>query len=297
MKSRRIAALLMLSLVAFIWGTSFVAQILGMEHIGPFTFCAARYFIASIFTIAFAAFMGMRKTDVMPNDTFAYDWRSCLVPGVICGTVLFAGTALQQMGLLFTSAGKSAFITAMYIVIVPLFGLFAGKIPSRSTLLALAASTVGLYLISVKEDFSVAPGDALTLTGAFFWALHIIVCGHFAQKYDAFKLSAIQFSAVAVLSMFFALVMETPHLNEIIISWKPLIYSGLISTCVAYTMQMATQRYVPPVQASIILISESVFAALAGFLSLGESLTAREITGCVIMLAATLTAQIQEAKA
>lgn len=296
MKRQRIAALLMLSLTAFIWGTSFVAQILGMEHIGPFTFCAVRYFIASVFTITFAAIMGMRKTDAAPDDAFASDWRSCLLPGAVCGAVLFAGTALQQVGLLYTTAGKSAFITAMYIVIVPLLGLFSGKVPSRSAIFAVAASTVGLYLISVKGDFSVGPGDALTLIGAFFWALHIIVCGRFAQKFDAFKLSAIQFSTVAVLSVIFAFAAEAPHLNEIILSWKPLIFSGLISTCVAYTMQMAAQRYVPPVQASIILISESVFAALAGFIFLGESLTARELAGCAIMLAATLTAQIQEAR-
>ncbi|MBR4401340.1 MAG: DMT family transporter [Synergistes sp.] len=296
MKSRRIAALLMLTLTAFIWGTSFVAQIVGMEHIGPFTFCAARYFLASLFTIPFAAFMGRRR-DVMPEDeAFASDWASCLIPGVICGCALFAGTAFQQVGLLYTTAGKSAFITAMYIVLVPILGLFSGKVPSKSTIIAIAASTVGLYLISVKGDFSVGPGDALTLAGALFWALHIIVCGRFAQKFDAFKLSALQFSTVAVLSLLFAVSMETPHMNEIILSWKPLAFSGLISTCVAYTMQMAAQRYVPPVQASIILISESVFAALAGFIFLGESLTARELLGCAIMLASTLTAQIQEAR-
>ncbi|MCR5336380.1 MAG: DMT family transporter [Synergistes sp.] len=297
MKSRRVAALLMLTLTAFIWGTSFVAQIVGMELIGPFTFCAARYFLASLFTIPFAAVMSKKRNAMMPEDEgFASDWRSCLVPGVICGCALFAGTALQQVGLLYTTAGKSAFITAMYIVIVPLLGLFSGKVPSRSAILAIAASTVGLYLISVKGDFSVGPGDALTLAGALFWALHIVVCGHFARKYDAFKLSALQFSAVAVLSVIFAFALETPHVNEIILSWKPLAFSGLISTCVAYTMQMAAQRYVPPVQASIILISESVFAALAGFIFLGESLTARELTGCAIMLASTLTAQIQEAR-
>ncbi|MDY2985117.1 MAG: DMT family transporter [Synergistes jonesii] len=297
MKNRRIIAMLTLSSVALIWGTSFVAQILGMEYIGPFTFCAVRYCIATLFIIPFAVIIDKERAGAYPDDgTFISDWRSCAGPGAVCGAVLFTANALQQSGLLFTSAGKAAFITTMYIVIVPLFGILSKKTPPKPTLLAVAASSVGLYLLSINENFTIEAGDALILAATFFWALHIIVCGHFAKKYDTLKLSAIQFTAVAFFAAVAMFTFEQPRWSEIIASWKPLAYAGIFGTCVAYTLQMMAQRHVPPVPTCIILSSEALFAALSGFLFLGESLSAREMTGCAILLASTLTAQIQEAK-
>lgn len=296
MINRRMFSVVMLSTASLIWGTSFVAQIMGMEFIGPFTFCAARYVVALFFLIPFALMMERRRTAESGGDpAVVSEWRGCLKCGILCGGALFIASSLQQVGLLFTTAGKAAFITAMYIVIVPVYGLlFMKKIPSKLTIFAIIFSTAGLYLLSIDEDLKIEAGDALILASALFWAAHIMICGRFAKDHDTVKLSTIQFGTVALFSAAAMFLMEAPEWGPLLASWQPILYAGLFCTGICYTLQMAAQRDVGPVTTCIILSAEALFAAVFGYLILGERLSGREMAGCAILLAATLMAQIQE---
>ena len=297
MNNRRMLSVMMLSTASLIWGTSFVAQVLGMELLGPLTFCAARYAVALFFVVPFALVMDRRKkAETCAKPDVVSDWRGCLRSGILCGGALFTASGLQQVGLLFTTAGKAAFITAMYIVIVPIYGLFMKKIPSRITACAIILSTVGLYLLSIKEDFKIEIGDALILASALFWAAHIMICDRFAKDYDTIKLSTIQFGTVALFSSAAMFWLEAPEWGALFASWAPIFYAGLFCTGISYTLQMAAQRDVSPVATCIILSAEALFAAIFGYLILGERLSGRELIGCAVLFAATLIAQIQEVK-
>ncbi len=286
-----------LAMCALIWGTSYIAQILGMQSIGSLTFCASRYAI-SFTVLALAIALADRRSGLRLRTTDERRAETCrtVTRGVICGTVLFAGSILQQHGLLYTTAGKAAFITATFIVIVPVYGIFTGKIPSRAAISAIVMSMCGLYMLSIKEKdgFSMGRGDLLIFCGAFFWAAHIIACSAFARKSDPVKLSAVQFGTVAMWSIAGALLFERPNFASIAASWPPVIYAGLICTCVAYTFQMAAQRYVQPLTTSIIMSTESIFAAFFGYIVLGETLSARELIGCAVLFVATLLAQADD---
>ncbi len=297
MINRRMLSVVMLSTASLIWGTSFVAQIMGMEFIGPFTFCTARYVVALFFLIPFALVMERRRRAESGGDpAVVSEWRGCFKCGILCGGALFIASGLQQVGLLFTTAGKAAFITAMYIVIVPVYGLFMKKIPSKLTIFAIIFSTAGLYLLSINEDLKIEMGDALILASALFWAAHIMICDRFAKDHDAVKLSTIQFGTVALFSAAAMFLMEAPEWRPLLASWQPILYAGLFCTGICYTLQMAAQRDVSPVTTCIILSAEALFAAVFGYLVLGERLSGREMAGCAILLAATLMAQIQEVK-
>ena len=195
-----------------------------------------------------------------------------------------------------TTAGKAAFITATFIVIVPLYGLLAGRIPSRAAIASIFMSMGGLYLLSIKDGFTVGRGDLLIFLSAFFWAAHIMACSVFSRKSDPVKLSAVQFGTVALLATTGALIFERPDLASVAASWPPIVYAGLVCTCVAYTFQMSAQRYVQPLATCIIMSTESVFAAIFGYLVFGEVLSARELTGCAVLFAATLIAQLDDVK-
>lgn len=290
---RRIISILMLFTTSFIWGSSFVAQIFGMQYIGPFTFCAVRYLVSALVMVPVALAMDSWRGEDMEVHALYARWRSCLKSGVICGWALFFATGLQQIGLLFTGAGKTAFITTLYIIIVPIYGIFAGKKLSKTMVIAVAMCLVGLYLLTIKGDFSIGPGDAFVLAGAFFWAAHIVVSAKFVRGLDAVKLSTIQFATVAVISSIPMFALEMPKVQALIWSWLPIFYASVISTGIAYTFQMAAQRYVPPVAASLVLSTEALFAAIFGFIMLGERFTAPEAIGATILLAGTLIAQIR----
>lgn len=296
MRSRKTVSLIMLSGASLIWGTSFIAQILGMEYIGPFTFNAMRYLAAVAFMVPFTFALDgywARRTRSTIRDSF-HEWKEASLPGVICGTLLFTAATLQQYGLLFTTASKAAFITATYIVIVPVYGLFFKKIPSKVTTASVIMSIIGLYLLTVPDVGEINAGDALIFTGAFFWAAHIMACGHFAGRGDPVKISTIQFAAVAVLAGAAMLIAESPDIHTIITSWKPILYAGLLCTGVAYSMQMAAQRDVSPVATCVILTGETLFGAIFGWLLLGDNLSGREIAGCTILIAASLATQLYE---
>ena len=206
---------------------------------------------------------------------------------------MFCGLAFQQVGLQYTTAGKAGFITALYIVFVPILGLFLHKRIEKSVWLGVILGLVGLYLLSVTEDLSIGKGDLLVLSGTIFWALHIIIIDHFADKVDAVKMSCIQFLVVGLISLTIAIVTEDISINAIIQSAFPVLYSGIIVVGIAFTLQIFGQRGTNPATAAIIMSMESVFAALSGIIILGETMNLREITGCILLFAAVIVAQLQ----
>ena len=301
MLKRRVVSTAMLVSCALIWGTSYIAQILGMQEIGPLTFCASRYVVSVAALSLMLALMWKRgglddvRGERTPEEKRA-ERMKILRHGAICGLALFSGSVLQLAGMQGTTAGKAAFITDTFIVIVPLYGIFAGKIPSKTAVFAIFMSMGGLYLLSIKDGFTVGRGDLLIFLSAFFWAAHIMACSVFSRKSDPVKLSAVQFGTVALLATTGALIFERPDLASVAASWPPIVYAGLVCTCVAYTFQMSAQRYVQPLATCIIMSTESVFAAIFGYLVFGEVLSARELTGCAVLFAATLIAQLDDVK-
>lgn len=291
----------MLLSCALIWGTSYIAQILGMQEIGPLTFCASRYVVSATALLLLLAVMGTRgdSPDVRGLRAAAEkreERRKVLMHGAICGLALFSGSILQLVGMQGSTAGKAAFITATFIVIVPIYGIFTGKIPSKTAVFAIFMSMGGLYLLSIKDGFSIERGDFIVFLGAFFWAAHIMACSVFVRTSDPLKLSAVQFVTVAVLSAAGALIVERPNFAAISASWPPVIYAGLVCTCIAYTFQMAAQRWVSPLTTCIIMSMESVFAAIFGYLVFDEVLSARELIGCAVLFASTVVAQLDDVR-
>lgn len=290
---KKIRGEILLSITALIWGTAFVAQIVGMEHIGPFTFTASRTLIGAASLIPVILFMDRKRARDNTRDEFQGSKKDLIKGGLACGLAMFCGLAFQQVGLQYTTAGKAGFITALYIVFVPILGLFLHKRIEKSVWLGVILGLVGLYLLSVTEDLSIGRGDLLVLSGTIFWALHIIIIDHFADKVDAVKMSCIQFLVVGLISLTIAIVAEDISINAIIQSAFPVLYSGIIVVGIAFTLQIFGQRGTNPATAAIIMSMESVFAALSGIIILGETMNLREITGCILLFAAVIVAQLQ----
>lgn len=301
MKNKLFLHNLMLLLAAFIWGTAFVAQIMGMTYIGPFTFAAVRYVIGTLSIFIFTCLVDALKKDSSPsnhNGKFQKtcgEWKDSLLGGSICGCMLFIASSLQQTGLQYTQAGKAGFITSMYIVLIPIYRLFGGKRTNARAWFAIFMSVIGLYLLSVKSSyFTMQKGDFLVFAGAFFWAGQILCCDIFTVNSDPLKLSCIQFASTALMSIAAMLLFETPSMSAIIKSIYPLTYVGLFSTAIAFTLQMVGQKGNDPVNASLIFCLESIFAVLSGYLILKEILTMREIIGCAILFLAIVTVQLPD---
>ncbi len=280
---------LLLFITALIWGTSFVAQRVGMEHIGPFTFTATRFLVGALSLLAFILVTRAFAPALKPSAPAAS--ADLLKGGLACGLALFLAISFQQFGIQYTSAGKAGFITALYILLVPVFGLFLRKRVSRKLWLGVALAVAGLYLLTVTEGFSIGSGDLIVLGGTVFWAVHILVIDHFAPKVDASKLSFLQFFIAGAISAVVAGLFETVEFGAILKSAAPILYAGIVVVGVAYTLQVFGQKTAHPSVAAIILSLESVFAVLSGMLLLGEVMTAREIAGCVLMFAAVLIAE------
>jgi drug/metabolite transporter (DMT)-like permease len=240
----------MLILAALIWGTSYVSQIVAMKYMGPFTFIFSRYVIGAAAVALLSLFLDCLKNRRRTGVDIASEWKKSIVGGAVCGTVMFCGMALQQYGLQYTQAGKAGFITAMYILIVPLLELLAGKRFGVRVWIATLIALVGLYLLSIKNGFQMAWGDLLVLTATIFWALYILCCDHFSQHRDPLKLSVIQFATTAALAVPCVLAFETPDLNSIAAAYVPILHAGVLCTAVAYTLEMAGQKNIPPVETS-----------------------------------------------
>lgn len=285
---------LLLLLAAVIWGFAFVAQRIGMDFIGPFSFNGVRFLLGSVSLLPLIFYFNGKNCS---EDKMRRDWKAALRPGLLAGVVLFLAASLQQIGLLYTSAGKAAFITCLYIVLVPIFGLFLrhrlGLVNWFAAIIALA----GLYFLCVKEDFSVSYGDFLELLGAFLWAVHILLIDNFVNRVDTLKLAFLQFAICGFLSMGVAAVVEVVSLTGLWQAIIPILYGGLCSVGIAYTLQIVGQKNVKPSHASIILSMETVFAAIGGYLILGEVLGVREIVGSALMFTGMLLPQLCSGRA
>ena len=274
-----------------IWGSAFIAQSVGMDKIGPFAFQAVRCFLAVVFLFPASALFSKGKPFWKSWADPAL-WRS----GVICGLALFAASSLQQIGLVYTDAGKAGFLTAMYIVFVPFLGLFVGQKPGRNALLSLIPAIVGLYLLSCTSVSGINKGDVLLLLCAVAFSVQILLIDRHCAGLDGLKLNCIQALVVTVLSVPWALLTETVDASRIASCWLPLGYAGVLSMGVAYTLQIVGQKRVAPSAAALLMSLESVFAALFGWLLLHETMTRAEELGCVLVFAAVVISQLPEKK-
>lgn len=295
MMSKTLKGGLLLTLTALIWGTAFVSQRMGMEHLGPFTFNGVRTLLGGVVLLP-VIFVIQKKRKSMEVERPAVQNRLYLMGGVLCGIILFAASSLQQVGIQYTTAGKAGFLTALYIVIVPILSIFLKKYPDLKIWISVAVAAVGTYLLSVKEGFAIEPGDVYVILGAVVFSLHILVIGYFSPRTDAVKMSCVQFFVAGAIAMVAAFILETPNLADILASWGPILYAGVMSSGVAYTLQIIGQRDTPPAVASLIMSLESVFAALAGWVVLGELLSAQEIVGCLLVFSAVILAQIPSSR-
>lgn len=299
MKSQKLKGNLILLLTSFIWGTSFIAQSKGVEEISPFAFNGTRSVLGGAVllpVIAFLHFHGRKKETTVQKDT-----KTLLAGGLICGVLLCAASTLQTAGMIYTSPGKSGFITALYMVIIPIISLFTGKKPGIIIWISVAAAVAGLYLMCIDSTLTINRGDVLTLICAFLFSGHILAVDYFAPKVDGVKLACMQFFVCGILNLICMFVFEKPELKPILNCWVSIGYSGIMSCGVAYTLQIIGQKYTDPASASILMSLESVFATLAtvvlvacGWNLTGGALTAREITGCVLMFAAIILVQLPE---
>ena len=283
----QIRATLILLTAAAIWGLAFVAQRVGMDHLGPFTFNGIRFALGGLSLLPLIWFF-RRQPPVAPPAG-----RLPVLPtGVIAGLILFTAASLQQVGILDTTAGKAAFITCLYIVLVPLAGLLMKRRISRSVWLGCGLSLAGLYLLCIREDFTIGQGDLLELIGALFWTVHILYIDQVSRRVDTLKLAAIQFATCSALSAVVAVATETAASAEAVLAAAvPLLYGGFGSVGVAYTLQIIGQKNASPAHAALVLSLETVFAAVGGFLILNEILGNRELAGCALMLAGMLLSQ------
>ena len=288
---------LCLLLAATIWGIAFVAQSVGMEYVGPFTFNGVRSLIGAAVLVPVIFLLNRSKdTASAAADSPAAEFPATGAKNAdtSCGIALFAASNFQQFGIKYTTVGKAGFITACYIVIVPIIGLFLKKKCSPFIWTAVVMALIGLYLLCITDGFSIGLGDVLVLVCAFLFSLHILVIDYFSPKADGVKLSCIQFLVCGILSMIPALVLEHPQISSILTAWLPILYAGIMSCGVAYTLQIVGQKNVNPTVASLILSLESCISVLAGWVILGQKLSAKELLGCVIMFAAIILAQLPE---
>jgi drug/metabolite transporter (DMT)-like permease len=281
----------LLLLTAAIWGFAFVAQRAGMEHVGPFTFNAVRFTLGSLILVPFLV-IRYRMTGPARPHSAPGGFKMLLKGGAIAGAILFAGASLQQKGIVYTTAGKAGFITGLYVIIVPVLGVLIGRRPGSRTWLGAVLAVIGLYLLSVTGRFTMSPGDTLVLAGAFAWAGHVIVIGWLSPKVDAVALACIQYAVCSLLSWVGTLATEVVACQAVGRALVPILYAGLLSTGVAYTLQVVAQRRVPAANAAIIMSLEAVFAGIGGWLLLDETLPVRGLVGCALMLAGMMAAQL-----
>jgi drug/metabolite transporter (DMT)-like permease len=273
---------------AIIWGFAFVAQRVGMDYVGPFTFNGIRFAIGSLSLLPLVA-IGREQRSVTHKPP---GLKTILFGGAALGLALFSGASLQQIGLVYTTAGKAGFITGLYVIIVPLLGLFWRQQPKIGTWIGAILAAIGLYFLSVTEEFTIELGDLLVLIGAFFWAAHVLIIGWLSPRINPVKLAFSQYVACSILSLITACVIEDITMLSIFQAAIPILYGGLLSVGIAYTLQVIAQRDAHPAHAAILLSLEAVFAAIGGWLILGEIISARGLFGCGLMLSGMLLSQL-----
>jgi len=284
----------LLLLTAVIWGFAFVAQRVGMEHVGPFGFNGVRFALGCLVLLPLLCRNGARGVE-RPSDRAGVFSSSSLGGGLLAGLVLFAGASFQQVALVYTTAGNAGFITGLYVILVPIIGIALGHRTHAGTWTGAALAAVGLYLLSVVDRFTISPGDVLVLIGAFFWAGHVHLIGWLSPRHDPLKIAFLQYAACAALSLIVSVVVEQNTAGRYLSAAVPILYGGVLSVGVAYTLQVVAQKSAKPAHAAIILSLEAVFAAIGGWLILGETLTPRAFAGCVLMLCGMLMSQLWRA--
>jgi len=287
MKKEQIKGTAQLLFATLIWGSAFVAQSVGMDHIGPMTFQAARSLLAVLALVPTILLMDKDKGQYLPRWADKELWKT----GILCGLALFVAQGLQQVGLQYTEPGKAGFITAMYIVLVPVLGLFLGRKCGWRVWVSVVLAVMGLYLLSCVGVTRINIGDLLILGCAAAFAVQIILIDVLAQQLDGLRLNCIQFFVVAVLSGLMAVFTETPTLSGILSCAVPLLYTGVLSSGLAFSLQILGQQHLPPEPASLIMSLESVFAVLSGWLLLNQTLTAYEGLGCCLVFAGVILSQ------
>ena len=292
---------IMLMIAALIWGVAFVAQSVGMEHVGPFTFNGVRCLVGAVALLPVIFFFDRKKKKEKTGQEEKKERgigtkKDLVMGGLLCGGFLFLASSLQQIGIQYTTTGKAGFVTAFYIVIVPVLGIFLHKKISGNVWIAVVLALVGLYFLCMTESFTIGKGDIYIFACAFVFSIQILMVDHFAPKVDGVKLSCLEFLVSGLLSLFFMFGLERPTLSGILAAGIPILYAGVLSCGVAYTFQILGQRDSNPAIASLIMSLESTFSVLAGWLLLHETLSTREAIGCIFMFVAILLAQLPEKK-
>lgn len=285
---------LLLVLTAFIWGVAFVAQKEGGTAVGDFTFNGVRFLLGGGLLAACLPLLdrlGLTRRCDSPAGR-----KATWLGGVLCGVALWAASNLQQLGLATTSAGKGGFITALYIVLVPIFGLVIGRRTNLFTWLGVVLAVAGLYLLCMQGESGIDGGDLLVMACAPIFAIQILLVDKFIPHTDGVRLSCIQFFTVGILNLPLMFIFEQPSWSAMVDGWLPILYAGLLSSGVAYTLQVVAQKHTHPTTASVLMSLESVFAVLAGWALMGEQLSAWETSGCVVMFAAVILAQLPSPK-
>jgi len=291
MKSFNIKNTLILLLTATIWGIAFVAQSVGMEYVGPFTFTATRSIIGGLVLIPFIVLT--KKNQNSSNNNANPNNKLLILGGVCCGVFLCVASNFQQIGIKYTTVGRAGFITACYIIIVPIISfIFLKKKCDFKLWIAVIFSLIGLYLLCITDGLTVGKGDILVFICAIFFSLHILVIDYFSPKVDCVKMSCIQFFVCGILSAIPAFVTESIKLSQLINAWAPILYAGVLSSGIAYTLQIVGQKNMNPTIASLILSLESCISVIAGFLILNQTLSSREVFGCIFMFGAIILAQL-----
>ncbi len=335
---RKMRSNLLLILTAFIWGVAFVAQSVGMDYVGPFTFISVRNFIATIVLLLCIKILDRcgrpvgdcvgagdtgdnncgnicagekgnigcgivcTETNHLSNTGTAdgrrrnHGGKTLIIGGIACGVCLAVASSFQQIGLNYTTVGKAGFITAMYIVAVPILGLFVGKKVRLISWISVGIAVFGLYLLCMTENLTLSRGDLLVLICAFCFALHILCIDHFSPKVDGVRMSCIQFFTCGILCGIPALIFESPDIRSILAAWLPILYAGALSSAAGYTLQIIAQKNTEPVIASLLMSLESVFSVLAGWVLLHQKLSTREMLGCFVIFAAIILTQLPSPK-
>ena len=292
MRNPALRADFLMLITALIWGTTFVAQRIGMDNIGPFLFTGLRFALGALALLPLLLWQGRGAARHEP-----FLQRGLLLGGLLMGLALTLGINLQQVGLLFTSVTNAGFITGLYVIVVPLLGLIIGQKTGIGTWIGALLAVVGMALLSIGEDFQVASGDWIQLAGAFAWGVHVLLVSFFVSRHDAIRLAFLQFVTCAVVSLMLSAVFEQSTLAGIWLAAPALLYGGLFAVGIGYTLQVVAQRHAIASHAAVILSLEAVFAAIAGALFLDESLTTRGYLGCVLMFIGMLAAQLWPRKA
>ncbi len=289
MKSTTLKSDILLLVTATIWGFAFVAQRAGMEFVGPFTFNAVRFFLGALVLSPFL-WVGRKRPHPSRHYTIS---RPFLLGTAAAGTVLFLGSSFQQVGIVYTTAGKAGFITGLYVILVPILGLPLGHRTDLKTWAGALLAVWGLYFLSLHGNFQIQMGDFFVLLSAFFWASHVLLIDNLSPKFDTMRLAFVQFFICSVLSLGAALLTEKIAWEPILRAGIPVLYAGVLSVGIAYTLQVVAQKHAHPSHAAIIMSLESVFAAVGGWLVLGERLSPRESLGCLLMFSGMILSQIQ----